>query len=142
VRQINAIIIHCSATHDGMDIGAKEIKRWHTDPKPKGNGWADIGYHHVIRRNGLVEMGRPEEQVGAHVSNHNSDSIGICLVGGIDRSGKTENNFTAPQWSSLERLVRSLKVMYPKATVHGHREFAAKDCPSFDVQAWIKERGI
>lgn len=121
-----------------MDIGAKEIREWHI----KQNGWRDIGYHYVIRRNGALETGRPESVAGSHVRNHNATSIGICMVGGIDRRGATAKNFTPHQWISLEHLVRDLRAKYPLAIIHGHREFAAKDCPSFDVQAWVKERGL
>lgn len=141
-RDINKIIIHCSATKPSMDVTAADIKRWHTDPKPKGNGWSDIGYHDVIRRDGAVEEGRPLEIAGAHTSGHNHDSIGICMVGGIDNVGKPENNFTAAQWTSLRRLVRMYLSQHKKATVHGHNEFAAKACPSFDVQAWAAKEGI
>jgi N-acetylmuramoyl-L-alanine amidase len=81
MRKINRIFVHCSDTPTGRDVSAADIKRWHTDPKPKGNGWRDIGYSHVIRIDGTIELGRPVEQVGAHVAGHNSDSIGICLVG-------------------------------------------------------------
>lgn len=142
MRAINEIILHCSATPPTMDIGVAEIKRWHTDPPPKGRGWNDIGYHFVVRRNGGIENGRPVATPGAHTQGHNANSIGICLVGGTDKNGKTEDNFTPMQMQTTERLVRVLKVEYNKATVHGHREFASKDCPSFDVQEWIKQRGI
>jgi N-acetyl-anhydromuramyl-L-alanine amidase AmpD len=138
VRAIDKIIIHCSATKPSMDIGYTEIKRWHTDPKPKGNGWSDIGYHDVIRRDGSVESGRRIELAGAHTVGQKAHSIGICMVGGIDDKGKPESNFTTGQWRSLRRLVKMYLAQYPKATVHGHREFAAKACPSFSVQEWLK----
>jgi len=116
-----------------MDIGADIIRDWHV----KGNRWADIGYHAVIRRNGELESGRPMSRAGAHVAGHNADSIGICLVGGVAADRRTpENNFTPEQMATLERVVKDLLRRYPGATVHGHNEFAAKACPSFDVQAW------
>jgi N-acetylmuramoyl-L-alanine amidase len=133
MRQINKIIIHCAATRPSMDVGAVEIRRWHV----QGNGWSDIGYHGVIRRNGVLESGRSLNEPGAHTSGHNKDSIGICLVGGVMEDGKTpEANFTPEQWATLERTVGDLLRKYPNATVHGHNEFAAKACPSFDVQKW------
>lgn len=137
-RPIDKLIIHCSATKPSMDIGAKEIRKWHTDKPPNGNGWSDIGYHYVIRRDGTVEPGRPLALVGAHVAGHNTGSHGICLVGGIP-----EANFTKEQWDQLARVVRAFKAQYPKATVHGHNEFdAGKACPSFDVQKWLRDEGI
>ena len=81
MRKINEIILHCSATPASMDIGAKEIRDWHVN----GNHWRDIGYHWVIRRDGTVEKGRPEYQVGAHCLNHNANSIGVCMVGGTKK---------------------------------------------------------
>jgi N-acetylmuramoyl-L-alanine amidase len=62
MRKINWLVIHTAATRPSMDIGAKEIRRWH-----KAKGWSDIGYHYVIRRDGRVEKGRPDARVGAHV---------------------------------------------------------------------------
>jgi N-acetylmuramoyl-L-alanine amidase len=138
-RPIDKLIIHCSATKPSMDIGVKEIRQWHT----KGNGWSDIGYHYVIRRDGTVETGRPINLVGAHVAGHNTGSHGVCLVGGIDNEGEAEANFTKEQWDQLGRVVRAFKAEYPHATVHGHNEYdAGKACPSFDVQKWLKAEGL
>lgn len=132
-RVIKKIIIHCSATPPGMDIGSDTIRDWHIK-----RGWSDIGYHDVIRRDGSIEEGRPLEKAGAHVQGHNHDSIGICLVGGVDAYGTPEDNFTEAQWKALKRLLRVYKMQYQKATIHGHNEFAAKACPSFDVQKWLQ----
>jgi hypothetical protein len=76
----NWIVLHCSATRASqVNIGAKDIRRWHKD-----KGWADIGYHYVIKRDGTLEKGRALDAVGAHVEGHNSDSVGVCLVGGLN----------------------------------------------------------
>jgi N-acetylmuramoyl-L-alanine amidase len=136
------LIVHCAATKPGMDIGAAEIKRWHTLPKPSGNGWSDIGYHYVIRRSGAVEAGRPMDKSGAHVAGENNRSVGICLVGGIDDTGKPEANFTPEQYASLDILLRLLCRVYNVARVRGHNNFAPKACPSFDAVAWAKARGL
>lgn len=137
MRQIEMIIIHCSATPPNMDIGVEEIRKWHLE-----RGFSDIGYHFVIRRDGTVALGRPVELAGAHCKGHNSRSIGICLVGGTDKyTGKVISscNFTEEQWNSLESLVEDLLEEYPSIrSVHGHNEFAAKDCPCFNVQEWVK----
>ena len=138
MRPIDKLIIHCAATPPSMDIGAKEIREWHVGE----NGWKDIGYHFVIRRNGTVEDGRPINQVGAHVAGQNTGSFGICLVGGISEKGNPEANFTEAQWKTLSRCVMIFKAEYPNATVHGHNEFSKKDCPSFDVQKWLKAEGL
>jgi N-acetylmuramoyl-L-alanine amidase len=132
------IAIHCSATSDKMNIGAADIDKWH-----RKNGWACIGYHYVIRRDGTVEEGRDEAVVGAHVANWNHNSIGICMVGGVDANdvSKAKNNFTEAQFASLKQLLVDLKTRYPKAKIQGHRDFpnVKKACPSFDVAAWLKQ---
>lgn len=130
-ENIRYIIIHCAATKPSQDIGAAEIRRWH-----RKQGWKDIGYHHVIRRDGTVEPGRPEDRAGAHAKGYNSVSIGVCLVGGLDEAGRPEPTYTPEQWHSLAALTRELHSRYPDAEIIGHNNVAAKDCPCFDVRAW------
>jgi len=91
------IVIHCAATKPSMDVGVDTIRDWHVN----GNGWRDIGYHLVIRRDGSVEKGRDINDSGAHAAGYNSKSIGLCLVGGMAEDNSAENNFTAEQWTSL-----------------------------------------
>lgn len=144
MRKISKIIIHCAATPPEMDIGAAEIRGWHT----KDNGWADIGYHFVIRRSGKVEDGRPTDRQGAHCAakSGNVASIGICLVGGVRREGGkliAENNFTDRQWVALRKLVQDLTTRFTEInTILGHRDLdPGKACPSFSVRDWlIRER--
>jgi N-acetylmuramoyl-L-alanine amidase len=131
------IVIHCAATRPSMDIGVDEIRRWHHD-----RGWRDIGYHFVIRRGGAIEVGRAIDDIGAHVVGQNAVSVGVCLVGGITDGGSPENNFTPAQWASLRSLMRALVKAYPGARVRGHRDFAAKACPSFDAVAWAVKEGF
>lgn len=140
MRKINKLVIHCAATPPDMDIGVAEIRRWHVG----GNKWQDIGYHFVVRRDGTVENGRPVAVAGAHAKGHNANSIGICLVGGIDAKKRPENNFTPAQWASLEGLVRDLKAKYniQAANIIGHNQVAKKACPCFDVPQWRTDRRI
>ena len=139
MRKISEIILHCSATPAGMDIGAGEIRRWHME----GNGWQDIGYHWVIRRGGSVEKGRPECMAGAHCKGHNAHSIGVSLVGGTAKDVRIpEDNFTGAQFAALAGLVKELKERYPGAELHGHCEFAAKACPVFSVREFRRKWGV
>lgn len=132
MRTIKRVIVHCSDTPPTLDIGAKDIRRWHTAKPPLGNGWSDIGYHYVIRRGGIMEPGRPIARKGAHVSGHNDDSVGVCLVG-----GKWSADFDEDQYASLERLIRALVRRYGPLVVLGHRDLqAGRRCPQFDVAAW------
>ena len=135
MRPITEIIIHCSATKEGANFKAADIRRWHTTPPPKGNGWKDIGYHYVVDLDGTIEQGRPPDQVGAHTKDHNAKTIGICYVGGRDANGNVKDTRTAAQKAAIEKLVKALKTCFPTITkVRGHRDYAAKACPSFDAR--------
>jgi N-acetylmuramoyl-L-alanine amidase len=128
--RVDKIIVHCAATPEGRDVTAAEIKRWHME-----RGFRTIGYHYVIRLDGRVEKGRPEDEIGAHCLGENAHSIGICYVGGIDRDTlKPKDTRTEQQKIALRQLVEELKRRYPGATVHGHNEFANKACPCFNVK--------
>lgn len=128
-RNIKEIIVHCSATPEGKDFTTADIKKWHL-----ARGFADIGYHWVIYRDGTVHKGRDESLTGAHCTNHNTISIGICYVGGYASDGKTpKDTRTEAQKAALVKLLKELKARYPQASIHSHRDFAAKACPSFDA---------
>ena len=75
------ITIHCSATPNGKNVSFDEIKKWHTDPPPKGRGWADIGYHWVIDTAGALHHGRDEKSIGAGVEGANVGNVHVCLIG-------------------------------------------------------------
>lgn len=129
-RNINEIIVHCSATAEGKDFTTAQIKQWHL-----ARGFSDIGYHWVIYRDGSVHPGRDESKIGAHCTGHNSHSIGVCYIGGCASDGKTpKDTRTDAQKAALVKLLKELKTRYPKATIHGHREYANKACPSFDAK--------
>lgn len=133
-RHIRRIVMHYSATYPHQDIGAAEIDKWHRD-----RGFAQIGYHHVIRRDGTVEPGRPEGVQGAHVRGHNAGAIGICLVGGIDRATGPDvgvDNRTPAQKRAAVALIRDILTRHPDAEIVGHRDLAATQCPGYDAAAW------
>lgn len=136
MRNINEIIIHCTATPEGREYSVEQIRKWH-----QNRGWNDIGYHYVIHLDGTVENGRPLALPGAHCLNHNAHSIGIVYVGGMAAQGKHfKNTMTPAQEASLVQLIRDLQLAYPaiKRNIHGHNEFSVKRCPCFDVQDWRK----
>lgn len=130
-RRIDEIIIHCTATPEGRDVSVETIRGWHI-----GQGWKDIGYHWVVMLDGSVKPGRPESQVGSHVANHNSGTLGVVYVGGVAKDGKTPKDTRTPaQRSALLAHVKALIDRYPTIKkVTGHNQFAAKACPSFDVR--------
>jgi len=134
MRRIDMIICHCSATPKGRDCTVEDIRRWHMAPPKR---WKDIGYHYVIHLDGSVHAGRPVSQIGAHCKGKNRYSIGICYVGGCKKDGKTpEDTRTPEQKAAFVQLLTELHRRFPHATLHGHREFAPKACPSFDVQEY------
>lgn len=128
-RQIKEIIVHCTATRAGIDCTVEDIRRWH-----RQQGWSDIGYHYVVYRDGSVHEGRNVNIAGAHCLGHNTYSIGVAYVGGVARDGKTPaDTRTVAQAEGLEKLMVELRRMYPQAHIFGHRDFANKACPCFDV---------
>lgn len=131
-RDVDLLIIHCTATKPSQDIGVDEVDVWH-----RANGWAGCGYHAVIRRNGVIEGGRALGTVGAHAQGYNSRSVGVSLVGGINENGNPEDNFTTAQMASLRTYVAEFLTKAPDAKVIGHNQVSSKACPSFDVQAWL-----
>ena len=134
MRKINEMIVHCAATPEGKNFKAADIDRWHRERKMKC-----IGYHYVVDLDGTVEPGRPESEIGAHCLGHNQYSIGVCYVGGLAANGKTpKDTRTAAQKEALLALLKKLRAKYPNASIHGHRDFAAKACPSFDATTEYK----
>jgi N-acetylmuramoyl-L-alanine amidase len=151
MRDINMIVVHCSATPEGLPIGAREIDAMH-----RARGFTMIGYHYVIGINGKLETGRALDRVGAHVSGHNANSIGICLVGGLGHDRKPKDTKTPAQEAELHALLVKLQGMFPHAKICGHRDLSPdtdhdgkverhewiKECPCFDVADWLVARGI
>ena len=142
-RTITEIIVHCSDTPEGRNQTVNDIRAWH-----KARGFADIGYHYVVYRDGSVAEGRDINLIGAHCTGHNSHSIGVCYVGGCEgehKNGKIvpktdehgnhipKDTRTLAQKASLINLLKDLRRLYPYAKIRGHRDFANKACPSFDA---------
>ena len=141
-RTITDIVIHCTATRAWQDYSADDLRRMH-----KAQGWADIGYHYVVRLDGTIENGRDVDKIGAHVSGHNANSIGVVYVGGLDNQGKANDTRTENQKNALLNLLLDLRQLYPNARISGHRDFSPdlngngtiepwewiKECPCFDA---------
>jgi len=129
MREINKIIVHCSATREGENFEVAEIRKWHL-----ARGFSDIGYHFYIDLYGEIHKGRDINKIGAHCKGHNRNSIGICYCGGVEADGKTPKDTRYDcQKESLTAVLRTLKAMYPNAVIHSHNDFANKACPSFNA---------
>ena len=142
-RRIDLILVHCTATPEGKDYTVDQIREWHTTPKPKGQGWSDIGYHYIIYRDGSVHLGRDVDIAGAHCEGYNSNSIGIVYIGGLenipgvplDKLPSKDTRTDAQKLALLDLLVK-LRNLYPNAEISGHRNYdkKGKTCPSFDAR--------
>jgi len=157
LRKIDKIIIHCSDTPENVDVTAADIDKWHKERGFKGiyqGKVYHIGYHHFIRKNGEIELGRPIEIAGEHCKGHNAHSIGICIEGGRDKDGKIKDTRTLQQKQALYWLVTNLVVEYGLeilkysekmfearfANIYGHNELNPnKECPCFDVGKEFRE---
>ena len=138
MRKITEIILHCSATREGQDKRASDIKNWHLK-----RGFKDIGYHYIIDLDGKIEVGRPDEKVGAHVSGHNTNSIGICYIGGLDDKDKPKDTRTEKQKYSMLNLLIALTLKYRDITkITGHNRYVNKACPCFDVEQWLDDNNL
>ena len=141
-REVNLIVVHCSATRVDRDITARDIDSFH-----RVRGFSSWGYHYYVRKDGSLEKMRDESEPGAHAYGHNRDSIGLCYEGGLDVNGRPADTRTAAQKRTLVALLRSLRADYPGARIVGHRDLSpdvngngrvdkwerTKECPCFDA---------
>lgn len=137
---VKRIVLHYSATYPDQDLDVSDIDAMH-----RARGFSGVGYHFVIKRDGTVQKGRPESQLGAHVLNHNTGSIGICTIGGLDRKTGPNvgvDNRTPEQIAAQLKLIRDLLTRHPDAEVLGHRDLGATQCPGFDVRAWWAAQSV
>lgn len=130
-RYICMIVIHCSASRCNCPTPLDVIDAWH-----RARGFARIGYHFYITRDGVVHQGRPLYQVGAHAVGFNENSIGVCYEGGLDEEGTPADTRTSEQRETMLRLLQRLKEDYPHVSIVGHRDLPGvnKACPCFDAE--------
>lgn len=152
-KPLQYLVIHCTATKAGREVSSAEIRRWHTDPVEKGGrGWQQVGYTDMIHLDGRVERlvkNNEDAQVDPwEITNgakgYNAISRHVVYVGGVDANDvkKARDTRTPAQKEALKKYVLDFHKRFPKVKIIGHREVAAKACPSFDVRKWLKEIGI
>lgn len=149
--RLKYLVIHCTATPEGREVSAADIRHWHTSPvSAGGRGWKQVGYTDLVHLDGTVER-LVDNNEDAWVDNweitngatgYNSVSRHVVYAGGCDRSMKPKDTRTAAQRTALERYVKDFHRRFPDVRIVGHNELAAKACPSFDVQAWLESIGI
>lgn len=151
-QELKYLVLHCTATPEGRDVSAAEIRRWHTSPvSAGGRGWKQVGYTDLVHLNGSVErlVANNEDawvdpwEITNGAKGYNSVSRHIVYAGGVAADGKTpKDTRTAAQKAALEKYVKDFHAAHPKVKIIGHNQVAAKACPSFDVSAWLREIGI
>lgn len=143
MRPVNLIVIHCSATRDGVEYTPAQLEKDH-----KARGFDYAGYNYYIRRNGEVVTMRPLGMIPAHVKGYNRHSVGICYEGGLDRYGFSADTRTEEQKKSLEILLLQLLTLFPGSRICGHRDLSndldgdgvitpaewIKECPCFNAE--------
>ncbi|MBR0519315.1 N-acetylmuramoyl-L-alanine amidase [bacterium] len=117
-KVLEYIVVHHTASTSKETV--EQIHYFHIN----NNGWAGIGYHFYIRKDGTIYRGRPEKYVGAHCEDYNSVSLGICCEGNFEIEQPTEKQLT-----SLSELLQYLKKKYGNVQVVGHRDLNATACP-------------
>ena len=145
MKEVTKIVIHCADTPNHLYFDIEDIDRWH-----KEKGWSGCGYHFVITRDGKVQKGRPldgdrwleKDEIGAHAYGFNSNSVGICLIGGKDRNGEPNLDMTLVQDGALFVLLQKLQKQFPKASIIPHSDISEKTCPNFDLHKWLEDGDI
>lgn len=140
MRPLSEIIIHATATRaewwadKTTSQKVAEVRRWHMVDR----GWADIGYHFLIDRDGTTANGRAIDKVGAHTQGRNTGTIGIALFGGHGSAStdRFRDHFTTAQDMALRALITALRAKYGTLALSGHNQWAAKACPGFNVPKW------
>lgn len=152
-KELKYLVVHCTATPEGRDVTAADIRAWHTAPKPRGNGWSQVGYTDLFHLNGKVErlVANNEDafvdpwEVTNGAAGYNSVSRHIVYAGGLSKDGKTpKDTRTAAQAEAMKKYVLDFHRKYPKVKILGHGDLpgANKACPSFNVTNWLREIGI
>lgn len=146
------LAVHCTATPEGREVSVDEIRHWHTDPVSKGGrGWKQVGYTDMVHLDGKIErlVDNNEDsnvdpwEITNGVAGKNSVSRHIVYVGGVERDGKTPKDTRTPQQlKAMEEYVKDFHRRFPSVRIVGHNELAAKACPSFNVQEWLRQIGI
>lgn len=158
-KRLKYLVIHCTATPEGREVSAADIRRWHTSPAPAGRGWKQVGYTDLIHLDGRIErlVANNEDanvepwEVTNGAKGYNSISRHIVYAGGVverldARTGKTvlkeQDTRTSAQKESMKRYVLDFHRKHPTVKIVGHNQLAAKACPSFDVGEWLESIGI
>lgn len=152
-KPLKYLIIHCTDTPEGRIVTSADIRKWHTSPKPVGNGWKQVGYTDMFLLNGGVErlVDNNEDanvdtwEVTNGASGYNSISRHVVYVGGTDKKNLSikKDTRTTEQKKAMRDYVINFLKRFPHVQVGGHCQFnKLKACPSFDVPNWLRSIGV
>ena len=150
-QKIELLVIHCTATPEGREVTADDIRKWHLSPPPAGRGWKQVGYTDIIHLNGdTTRLARNNEddivdawEVTNGATGINSKSRHIVYAGGVAKDGKTaKDTRTYAQTDTLKDYILDFVKRFPRVKVAGHYHFAKKDCPSFNVESFCASIGV
>ncbi|CCZ10514.1 N-acetylmuramoyl-L-alanine amidase [uncultured Culturomica sp.] len=152
MAKLKRLVLHCTATPEGRAVSSDDIRAWHTNPVSKGGrGWRQVGYTDMIHLDGTVERLVENNEndivdpweITNGAAGYNSTSRHVVYVGGMDKQNKKAMDTRTPeQLEAMEAYVKDFHQRFPDIRIVGHNELAAKACPSFDVQKWLKSIGI
>lgn len=151
MARLKYLVIHCTATAEGRDVTAAQLRAAHTNPVSKGGrGWRVVGYTDMIHLDGRIErlVDNNEDanmdpwEITNGAKGYNTVSRHVVYVGGLDKKRKPKDTRTEAQKRAMAEYVKDFHRRHPDVKIIGHNEVAAKDCPCFDVQKYLKEIGI
>jgi len=145
------LVVHCTATREGVPIDADTIIRWHTSPPPSGRGWSRVGYsdmilldgsrHKFVKHNG--DRWIDSEEITNGVKGINSIARHVVYVGGLSSNGqRVKNTMTQEQKQTLTAIILEVLHYQPDVLIGGHNQFANKGCPSFWVPKFLESIGV
>jgi len=150
-NKLKYLVIHCTATQEGRELTADDIRKMHTSPPPKGRGWKQVGYSDMIHLSGIVsnlvpynddDVVQPREVTNGALG-LNGVARHVVYVGGVEKDGKTpKDTRTSKQLLALRNYVHHVISAHPHIEILGHNEVAAKACPCFSVPVWLKTIGV
>lgn len=143
--RLKYLVIHCSATPEGREVSAADIRHWHCDPPSRGGrGWKQVGYTDLVHLDGTVErlVANNEDanvdpwEITNGAAGYNSVCRHIVYAGGCAKDGKTpKDTRTEAQKRALAEYVSDFHQRFPDVKIVGHRDLNPnKACPSFDVK--------
>jgi hypothetical protein len=150
MSKLKFFVLHCTATQEGKEYTAADIKKMHCSPPPVGRGWKQVGYSDMIHLDGaitnLVPYDNDQEVQPREITNGalglNGEARHIVYVGGLDKNLKAKDTRTQAQITALKNKCYDMIAKHPTIKILGHNQVAAKACPCFDVPKWLISIGI